>query len=368
MKFGLGVNRARKKVIPGGNMDTASDYAFELPPELIAQEPAPRREDARMMVVDRGRNRVDHDQVDNLPKYLNQKDIMVVNDTRVIPARTFGRKLDTGGRVELLFLEEAAPGEWDVLIRASRSPVPGQIVEWAQGEARAVVLDGFGRGRWRVRVEAVRPVLDLLEEHGSTPLPPYIRREGEGDARGTMDRNRYQTVYARHPGAVAAPTAGLHLSEQLLRSLTRAGIQTGTLTLHVGPGTFRPVSTERLEDHAMDEERYLVPVPTSALVTAARGRGGRVLAVGTTCVRALEAAAAGPGQVRSGEGRTDLFIRPPFRVRVVDLLLTNFHLPRSTLLMLVCAFASRDLILEAYREAVRERYRFYSYGDCMLVL
>jgi S-adenosylmethionine:tRNA ribosyltransferase-isomerase len=237
----------------------------------------------------------------------------------------------------------------------------------AAGEISGEVKGQVSGGRVRVRLTSARPLRDVLEEHGVPPVPPYIRRE-PGDSRTDRDRRRYQTVYAREAGAVAAPTAGLHFTPELLEALRRKGVASAALTLHVGPGTFRPVKADRVEDHAMEAERYAVPEETAGSIRRARAAGGRIAAVGTTTVRTLETVARADGEVAAGSGRSSLFITPPFDFRVVDVLLTNFHLPRSTLLMMVSAFAGRDFVLEAYRAAVGQRYRFYSYGDCMLIL
>ncbi|MBN1269466.1 MAG: tRNA preQ1(34) S-adenosylmethionine ribosyltransferase-isomerase QueA [Kiritimatiellae bacterium] len=380
-----------------------SDFEYHLPPELIAQEPAPVREEARMLVVHRDTKTWEHRHVRDLPDLLVSSDLLVVNDTRVIPARVFGRKEGTGGRVELLFLEETAPGEWDALLRCARRPAVGAWVEIGAGKARAQVLAEGETGRVSLRIESARPLLEILEEEGVPPLPPYISRDyAHADPRLAADRGCYQTVYASRPGAVAAPTAGLHFSDALFQTLESRGVHRTAITLHVGLGTFRPVSAPRVEDHRMEQERYEIGEEAAREIEAARAKGRRVIAVGSTVVRTLETVAAGPrredadhhlpwwrGSSRrvlsapgtkrkllaaSGApivpciGRSDLFIRPPFKFRVVDAMLTNFHLPRSTLLMMVCAFAGRKFVMQLYEEAVREKYRFYSYGDCMLIV
>jgi len=354
-------------------MKTA-DFDYELPEALIAQEPPPERGQSRMMVLYRDSGRLEHDSVASLPDRLAAGDLVVVNDTRVIPARIFGERADSGGRVELLLCEPAASeaGEcevWDCLYRASRPARPGIRLNLASGRLNAEVVAGINeRGMVRVRLEGKEPLAEILEAEGTTPLPPYIKREPRHGDRISPDRARYQTVYARHAGAVAAPTAGLHFSSTLLADLEERGIERANVTLHVGPGTFRPVKSDRVCDHSMDSERFVVPAATQDAVRRARARGKRVVAVGTTTVRTLESAAAEDGIPRAGEGRTSLFIYPPYRFRVVDAILTNFHLPRSTLIMMISAFAGREQVLKAYAEAVRQRYRFYSYGDCMLIL
>ena len=338
------------------------DFDYELPEERIAQRPAPRGE-SRLLVLDaEGPDR--HRRVRDLSALLRPGDLLVVNDTRVIPARLFARRRPGGGRVELLLVEKVGPRTWDVLARPGRKARPGTVLDLAPGLAAEMIArpddpepgPGGGDGRRRARFsEPVEPWLDRL---GHVPLPPYIRRADEA-----ADRETYQTVYARSPGAIAAPTAGLHLTEELLAELAGRGIETAAVTLHVGIGTFRPVTADLVHEHRMERERYEIPEETAGRIAATRAAGGRIVAVGTTVVRTLEGAAAAGARA----GATDLFIVPGFRFRVVDVLLTNFHLPRSTLLMLVSAFAGRERVLAAYREAIREGYRFYSYGDAMLV-
>ncbi len=349
-------------------MKTA-EFTYALPPELIAQSPLPERAQSRMMVVDRRGGAIRHARVADLPGILRPGDLLVLNDTRVIPARLFGRKSDTGGRVEVLLVEETAPDEWDVLWRASRPPRPGSGLELAGGCIRAEVLEPPRHGLLRVRLHYQGNFMELLEAHGQPPLPPYIKRPAGGNApeQTAEDRRRYQTVFARQPGAVAAPTAGLHFTDSLLADLAARGIRNVKITLHVGPGTFRPVTCASIADHRMDAERFIVPAETADAFNAARHAGGRVVAVGSTVVRTLETA-AGPDGLAAGAGRSSLFIHPPYRFRAVDAMLTNFHLPASTLLMMVSALAGLELTRQAYALAVRERYRFYSYGDCMLIL
>jgi S-adenosylmethionine:tRNA ribosyltransferase-isomerase len=345
-----------------------SDFDYELPPERIAQQPLARRDEARLMVLRRSEAAIEHRAVRDLPDLLAPGDLLVLNDTRVVPCRVFGRKPDTGGRVEFLFLEETGPGTWRALLHASRRPAPGARIPLGSGAAAAEILEDGGDGSVLVRVTCDGAFAGFLEREGRTPLPPYIRRDGTAGDAGGPDRERYQTVYARRPGAVAAPTAGLHFTPELLERLGARGIGRTTITLHVGPGTFRPVKAERVEEHRMDAERFEVPAGAADAISRTRAAGGRVVAVGSTSVRALESAADGAGLVRPGAGRTDLFIRPPHRFRAVDAMLTNFHLPRSTLLMMVSALASRERVLAAYAEAVRAGYRFFSYGDAMLIL
>ena len=358
-----------------------SDFDFELPPELIAQEPPAERTAARMLVLTRASGARDHRQVSDLPNYLRAGDLLVLNNTRVFPARLLGTWADTGGAVELLLLEPAEESAratlpdgsgraetWLCLCGSGRRAREGQCAKFAAGLVTGDFLAVQGGGRVVVRLQSERPLADLLEEHGRVPVPPYIRRASD-DARGTLDRSRYQTVFARERGAVAAPTAGLHFTPELLGALQTQGVGHAFVTLHVGPGTFQPVQTEILEEHRMESERFIVPQETAEAIAACRQRGGRVVAVGSTSVRTLETvAAAHDGRIVASQGRTEIFIRPPYKFRAVNAMLTNFHLPRSTLLAMVSAFASRDQILAAYREAVEQRYRFFSYGDCMLMI
>ncbi|MGD9782848.1 MAG: tRNA preQ1(34) S-adenosylmethionine ribosyltransferase-isomerase QueA [Kiritimatiellia bacterium] len=348
----------------------AADFDYELPPELIAQEPAERRDGARMMVLDRAARSVAHRRFVDLPDYLRPNDLLVVNDTRVIPARVFGRKAKagTGGKVEFLLLEEIEPGVWDALMRSRRRPKAGEQVMLDEDLAVATVLEDGELGRAKVRVESKMPWLEVLDRIGQTPLPPYIQRKEASPERRAADKVRYQTVFARDPGAVAAPTAGLHFTPEVLDRLAAHGVDKATVTLHVGIGTFRPVAAENVEDHKMDFERWQIPQESARKIAAAKSAGGRVVAVGTTSVRTLESAAARPEGFGAGQGRTDLFIHPPREFKMVDAMVTNFHLPKSTLIMMISAFAGREFVLDAYREAIRERYRFYSYGDCMLIL
>jgi len=344
------------------------DFDYDLPPSLIAQRPLPRREAARMLVLHRRAQRWEHRRFTDLPAYLHPGDVLVLNDTKVIPARLFGQKEKSGGKVEILLVEEREGQVWDALLRASRRPKPGTTLVLADGEARAEVLESGARGRATLRIRSDRPFEEILARWGQPPLPPYIRRSDAAPDEIDLHRKRYQTVYARAPGAIAAPTAGLHFTEFMLRTLNERGIRHVTITLHVGPGTFRPVEVPAVEGHEMESERYTISPETVSAIEETKDRGGRVVAVGSTTVRALEGVMVEQDRLVPGQGRTNLFIYPPYSFQVVDAMLTNFHLPRSTLLMMVCALAGRELVLEAYREAVSRRYRFFSYGDCMLIV
>lgn len=335
-----------------------SEFDYDLPEELIAQHPPTERSASRLLVLRPGNGVVDSE-FRALPDWLRAGDLLVFNDTRVIPARLVGRKA-TGGRVEVLIERRLGGGRIAAQVRASRTPAEGSLLYLGEETPAEVV----GReGDFHILAFAGEAALDaLINAAGEVPLPPYIRRRPEA-----VDRERYQTVYARAPGAVAAPTAGLHFDEPLLTRLAAAGIATATITLHVGAGTFQPVRTETIENHRMHSEYLEVPEDAVGAVKAARDRGGRVFAVGTTAVRALESA-AGSGELAPFAGDSELFIYPGYQFRVVDGLVTNFHLPRSSLLMLVSALTGRQRLLAAYRHAVEQRYRFFSYGDAMLIL
>lgn len=333
------------------------DFDFELPPELIAQSPAPARTASRLLHLDGKTGALADGRFTQLPRYLAAGDVMVFNDTRVIKARLTGVKA-SGGKVEALIERVLSHDRALAQVRASHSPTPGGRLLF--GSHAATVLGRQGEF-FELRFDACDNVYALLEQLGSVPLPPYIAHAADA-----ADEARYQTVYARHPGAVAAPTAGLHFDQPLLDVLTQSGVIVAHLTLHVGAGTFQPVRVSDLSQHQMHSEWYEVPQATADAVNAARARGARVMAVGTTSLRALESAASAD-QLRAGTGDTRLFITPGYRFKVVDRLLTNFHLPKSTLLMLVSAFAGMDNVRRAYRHAVDERYRFFSYGDAMLI-
>jgi S-adenosylmethionine:tRNA ribosyltransferase-isomerase len=341
-----------------------AEFDFELPLDRIAQEPAATRDASRLMVLDRGTGAVAHRRFAELPDELTAGDLLVFNDTRVLPARLRGTK-PTGGRVEILLVEpDGGARVWRALLTGSKSIRAGMEIGVTQG--LTVVPLARDGDVWRVEllVKDGEPYA-AIEAAGDVPLPPYIRRD-ENDARGALDRERYQTIYARVSGAVAAPTAGLHFTQDVLRTLASRGVETAFVTLHVGLGTFAPVRVDDVEAHRMHDEAFEIPRATAEAVLRTRARGGRVVAVGTTVVRTLESRADDRG-VTPGSGRSGLFVYPGFRFRIVDALVTNFHLPRSTLLMLVCAFAGTESVLAAYRLAVKENYRFFSYGDAMFV-
>lgn len=349
-----------------------SDFDFELPEELIAQHPLGRRDASRMLVVNRSAGSWLDGSFAEFPAELREGDAVVVNNTRVFPARLVGRREPTGGRVELLLVRRRVEFEgeaWEVLAKPARRLEAGARVAFGDGRLAAETLaateDGAGRV---VRFDADGDFAALLEEFGRMPLPPYIRRDSDDLASAEEDRERYQTVYAAAPGAIAAPTAGLHFTPQVFDELRARGVRTCEVTLHVGYGTFAPVRADDLSEHRVAAERFEISEGAAAEINLTRQTGGRVVAVGTTTVRALESAVDEGGRVRARRGETGLTITPGYRFRAVDAMLTNFHLPRSSLLVLVSSFAGRELVLGAYRHAVAARYRFYSYGDCMLIV
>lgn len=359
------------------DLSALSSYDYTLPPELIAEVPLDRRDASRLLVVDRPSQTLTHGQFSDLPQWLRAGDLLVLNETRVLPARLRGVRGATGGKWEGLFLGVESRGDWRLIGQTRGKLQVGEElhIPHPQGAAAAhplrLKLQGrAAEGEWLATPEGDPEVSDpfrraqqLLEQYGTLPLPPYIEREVRSD----LDTERYQTMYARTPGAIAAPTAGLHFTPEVFAACHALGVETATLTLHVGIGTFRPVAVERLADHVMHSEWCELPAATVAAIERTRARGGRVIAVGTTSARTLESIAA-TGSLRPWSGETDLFIRPPYEFRVIDGLITNFHLPKSTLLVLVSTLAGRDLMLLAYREAIARQYRFFSYGDAMLIV
>ncbi len=350
-----------------------SDFDYDLPPELIAQEPAADRDASRLLVLTRRTGEIAHRHFADLPAYLRAGELLIINDTKVIPARLYG-VFEDGKHVEVLLVRPAGDGRWEALVKPAKHARVGRRLILACGHLEVTVAAPGTHGH---RVLALPPAVDLraiLRSYGVMPLPPYIKRRVEtGDAvldsrLSTLDSERYQTVYAREEGAVAAPTAGLHFTPQLLDRLREQGVLVRPVTLHVGPGTFQPVKAEEIARHRMEPEPFSIPEETAHALRAARAAGRRVIAVGTTSVRTLEHVARLDETIPAGSGLADLFITPGYQFRAVEALVTNFHLPRSTLLMLVAAFAGLDLIRKAYAEAAALRYRFYSYGDAMLIL
>ena len=366
----------------------ASQFWYPLPESLIAQHPSERRGIEKMMVLHRDTGVVEHRHIADIVEYITPDDLLVVNDTKVFPARLVGAWEDSGGAVEVLMVSAApADGEgpadltadrpvglaWNCMLGSGRKCREGQVAVFGpRGELKARLVKPLaGIGMWRVDFLCESPLMDLLDDFGRTPVPPYVKREGTAEEE-REDRERYQTIYARHVGSVAAPTAGLHFTPEIFAALDAKGVRRVAVTLHVGPGTFRPVKAENIEDHHMDFEAFTVPPETAAAVNETKARGGRVFCVGSTTVRTLETVAArsdGAGPlVVPGSGASDIFIYPPYQFKVCDCMLTNFHLPQSTLLMMISALAGRERVLCAYALAVRAKYRFFSYGDCMLIV
>ena len=364
-------------------------FWYPLPERLIAQHPAEKRGTEKMMVLHRATGVVEHRHIADIVEYITANDLLVVNDTKVFPARLIGEWPDTHGAIELLMVN-AAPMDadderpsmtagtdslrWNCIIGSGRKCREGQVASFGpKGELKATLVKPLsGIGMWQVEFSCGRPLMDLLDEFGRTPVPPYVKREGTAEEE-REDRERYQTIYAREVGSVAAPTAGLHFTPEIFAALDAKGVKRVAVTLHVGPGTFRPVKAENIEDHHMDFEAFTVPPETAEAINECKARGGRVFCVGSTTVRTLETvAAAVDGQngrvVEAGSGASDIFIYPPYRFRVCDCMLTNFHLPQSTLLMMISALAGRERVLCSYALAVRNNYMFFSYGDCMLIV
>jgi S-adenosylmethionine:tRNA ribosyltransferase-isomerase len=342
---------------------------YELPEELIAQQPLPVRSDSRLLVLYRRSGNIQDSFFSRIGDFLSSGDCLVLNDTKVVPARFFAQRL-TGGKLEGLFLGQDSDGLWKVYLKGSRKIKKGEVfylkAKEGSDDFRVILIDKDTSGQCMLKLGVEDNTEDILEKIGYPPLPPYIKR-GNNPAEATIDRQRYQTVYARQAGAVAAPTAGLHFTQELIRNLKNSGIEFAYLTLHVGAGTFLPVTTEELEDHKIHSERFSIDEKNARMINSTRQKGGRIVAVGTTSTRSLEAAAI-DSQIAAANGVTDIFITPGYKFKIVDALITNFHLPKSSLLALVAAFTGLDNILRAYKYAVEKRYRFYSYGDAMLII
>ncbi len=344
-----------------------SELQYDLPPELIAQNPVDRRDASRLMVLDRTTGTIRHGVFSQLPTVLPPGCLLVVNDTKVLPARLRMHRA-SGGKVEGLYLQESPAGGWEVMLTGAGRLREGEELVFELGARRLRLLERIDAGVWRAEPVPGGPTVEILAECGRPPLPPYIARKGElSEKQAASDSERYQTIYASRPGAVAAPTAGLHFTPELFEQLDAADMRRTTVTLHVGAGTFAPIRCENLADHPMHAEWYSCPTGTADAVNAARSEGRPIVAVGTTSVRVLETRADESGRISPGEGWTRMFIYPPYRFKAVDAMVTNFHLPGSTLLAMVFALAGRENVLAAYNEAIRERYRFYSYGDAMLI-
>ena len=346
-----------------------SDFDYDLPEELIAQQPLEKRDASRMLILDRARQAHKDSRFELLSEYIHPGDVLVVNNTRVFPARLIGQREPSGGRVEVLLSREVEPTLWEALVRPAQRLKQGSRVSFGDSGLRAEVLECSTKGVRLLRFEAdglgTQQLEALINAQGQTPLPHYIRRpDGESDE----DGERYQTVFAREKGAIAAPTAGLHFTPEVISDLRAREVKVVEITLHVGYGTFEPVRVANVEEHRVAPEFFQIDEPAAAVINETRATGGRVIAVGTTTTRALESSVSDAGLVVAGPGTSELTITPGYKFRVTDALLTNFHLPQSSLLLLVCAFAGRDFTLAAYRHAVAARFRFYSYGDCMFVI
>ena len=337
-----------------------SDFYYDLPPELIAQTPLDRRDGSRLMTLDKATGAVGHAHFYDLPNYLRPGDCLVLNDSRVLPARLIGHREPGGGACEVLLLTDKGDKTWECLVRPGRKLRQGARVVFGNGELTGQITDVLPDGNRLVRFDYQGVFLEVLERLGKMPLPPYIKAE-------LQDKERYQTVYSKEVGSAAAPTAGLHFTQELLEQVRAMGVKVCTVTLHVGLGTFRPVGEEELEDHEMHQEFCTVPQETADIVNQTKAAGGRVVCVGTTSCRTVESWAGEDGRLKAGSGWTGIYIYPGYRFKVLDALVTNFHLPESTLIMLVSALAGREHTLAAYAEAVRERYRFFSFGDAMLI-
>lgn len=339
-----------------------TDFDYHLPEELIAQRPKQKRDDSRMMVVDRQSGQISHEHFYDILQYLKPTDCLVLNDSKVLPARIFGTKIGTGAKVEFLLIKRIKGDRWETMVRPGKKLKPGDRVSF--GDVLIGEIIDYGPDGTRIVDFSYEGIfMEKLEQIGHMPLPPYIRREaGEGD------KDRYQTVYCREEGSVAAPTAGLHFTKELLSRVEELGIKIVYVTLHVGIGTFRPVKVDLVEDHHMHFEEYEISAEAARIINDTKAAGGRIISVGTTSTRTLESAAESNGTIPAGSGSTDIFIYPGYEFKVIDSLITNFHLPKSTLMMLISAFYDREKVLEAYEEAKREKYRFFSYGDAMFII
>ena len=338
-----------------------SDFNYELPKELIAQDPLDQRDNSRLMVLHRKTGEIEHRHFYDLIDYLNPEDCLVVNNTKVIPARLMGVKEETGASIEILLLKRKEEKIWETLVKPGKKARIGARIVFGDGLLTGEVIDIVEEGNRLIRFEYEGIFEEILDRLGEMPLPPYITHQME-------DKNRYQTVYAKYDGSAAAPTAGLHFTEELLQRIRKKGIRIAEITLHVGLGTFRPVKVEDVQNHHMHTEYYQISAEAAAIINATKENGGRVISVGTTSTRTIESVADETGHVTAGSGWTDIFIYPGYRFRTIDALITNFHLPESTLIMLVSALADRKTVLAAYQTAVNERYRFFSFGDAMMIV
>ena len=336
------------------------DFYFDLPQELIAQDPLEDRSSSRLLVLDKETGAVEHRVFRDIVSYLRKGDCLVINDTKVIPARLYGVKEGTQAKIEVLLLKRRADDVWEVLVKPGRKARPGAVIQFGEGLLTGKVIDVVEEGNRLIQFSYQGIFEEILDQLGQMPLPPYITHQ-------LKDKNRYQTVYAKHEGSAAAPTAGLHFTEELLKQIEEKGVKIAHVTLHVGLGTFRPVKVDNVQDHHMHSEFYIVEEEEAKKINDTKKAGGRVICVGTTSCRTLESATGEDGVLKAGSGWTDIFIYPGYRFKILDALITNFHLPESTLVMLVSALAGREHILHAYEEAIKERYRFFSFGDAMFI-
>ena len=336
------------------------DFYFDLPQELIAQDPLEDRSSSRLLVLDKETGAVEHRVFRDIVSYLRKGDCLVINDTKVIPARLYGVKEGTQAKIEVLLLKRRADDVWEVLVKPGRKARPGAVIQFGEGLLTGKVIDVVEEGNRLIQFSYQGIFEEILDQLGQMPLPPYITHQ-------LKDKNRYQTVYAKHEGSAAAPTAGLHFTEELLKQIEEKGVKIAHVTLHVGLGTFRPVKVDNVQDHHMHSEFYIVEEEEAKKINDTKKAGGRVICVGTTSCRTLESATGEDGALKAGSGWTDIFIYPGYRFKILDALITNFHLPESTLVMLVSALAGREHVLAAYEEAIRERYRFFSFGDAMFI-
>lgn len=346
-----------------------SEFDYTLPEELIAQTPAEKRENSRMMVLNTGneiKETIEHKHFYDIVDLLDENHVLILNNTKVIPARLYGYK-DTGAKIEVFLLKEHENKEWEVLIKPSKRVKEGTVIKIADELSVEVIRPLPDDGKWLVRMIYDGNILEILHKVGNIPLPPYIERKMTNEELKKLDFERYQTVYAKDEGSVAAPTAGLHFTQEILNKLAQKGVEIGYVTLNVGIGTFRPVKCENVLDHKMDSESFEITQETADLINIAKAEGKKIVAVGTTTVRTLETAYKQFGCIKACKSASELFIYPPYEFKVIDKLITNFHLPKSTLLMLVSALAGKDFIFKAYEEAIKNKYRFYSYGDCMFI-
>lgn len=337
-----------------------SDFYYELPKELIAQDPLEDRSDSRLLVLDKNTGKIKHRIFKEITEYLKPGDCLVLNDTKVIPARLFGIKMESGARIEVLLLKRKEYNTWETLVKPGKKAKPGTKISFGEGLLTGEITDILEEGNRRIQFTFDGVFEEILDQLGQMPLPPYITHQ-------LKDKNRYQTVYAKHDGSAAAPTAGLHFTKELLSEIENKGVKIANVTLHVGLGTFRPVKVDDVTEHHMHSEFYMIEEEQAAFINETKARGGRIISVGTTSCRTLESAADENGVLKAGSGWTDIFIYPGYQFKLIDQLITNFHLPESTLMMLVCALAGKEHMMHAYEEAVKEQYRFFSFGDAMLI-